>query len=125
MDIRGDKERLEGTVTGAYKDSNLRVELDSGHEVMVYLCGKMRRFRIRVSLGDRVTVEVSGYDPDRGGSRIATGRRAEGKERGLGSSGDGGFWELRSGSGARLTEVESRSRVTVRTGPNGDTLWRA
>jgi translation initiation factor IF-1 len=64
---RGEKERLEGTVTGAYKDSKFRVELDnSGHEVMGYLCGKMRRFRIRVLLGDRVTVEVSGYDPDRG-----------------------------------------------------------
>ena len=67
MVTRGGKLRLDGTVTAAYKDDNFRVELDnSGHEVMGYLCGNMRRFRIRVLLGDRVTVEVSGYDPDRG-----------------------------------------------------------
>jgi len=66
MGNRGEKERLEGTVTEAYKDSKFRVELDSGHELMGYLCGKMRRFRIRVLLGDRVTVEVSAYDPDMG-----------------------------------------------------------
>ena len=43
-----------------------RVSLDNGHSVIATLAGKMRRFRIRVLNGDRVTVEVSPYDLTRG-----------------------------------------------------------
>lgn len=43
-----------------------RVELENGHQVLAHLAGKMRRFRIRVLPGDRVRVEVSPYDLDRG-----------------------------------------------------------
>ncbi len=43
-----------------------RVELDSGHEILAYLSGKMRKYYIRVLLGDRVTVEISPYDLTRG-----------------------------------------------------------
>jgi translation initiation factor IF-1 len=43
-----------------------RVKLDNGHEVLAHLAGKMRRFRIRVLPGDRVRVELSPYDLDRG-----------------------------------------------------------
>ncbi len=43
-----------------------RVKLDNGHEVLAHLAGKMRRFRIRVLPGDKVRVEVSPYDLDRG-----------------------------------------------------------
>ena len=43
-----------------------RVKLDNGHEVLAKLAGKVRRHRIRVVLGDRVTVAVSPYDPTRG-----------------------------------------------------------
>ena len=39
---------------------------DSGHEVLAQLSGRMRRFRIKVVPGDRVTVGVSPYDPVRG-----------------------------------------------------------
>jgi translation initiation factor IF-1 len=42
------------------------VELDNGHEVLAYLSGKMRRYYIRVLLGDRVLVELSPYDLTRG-----------------------------------------------------------
>jgi translation initiation factor IF-1 len=42
------------------------VSLDNGHSVIATLAGKMRRFRIRVLNGDRVTVEVSPYDLTRG-----------------------------------------------------------
>ena len=45
---------------------NFRVSTDSGHEVLAQLAGRMRRNRIRVVLGDRVTVAVSPYDPTRG-----------------------------------------------------------
>src|SRR4029453_5605607 len=41
-------------------------KLDNGHEVLAKLAGKVRRHRIRVVLGDRVTVAVSPYDPTRG-----------------------------------------------------------
>jgi translation initiation factor IF-1 len=42
------------------------VELENGHTVLATIAGKMRRFRIRVLQGDRVTVEVSPYDLSRG-----------------------------------------------------------
>ena len=43
-----------------------KVELDNGHEVLAYLSGKMRRYYIRILLGDRVRVELSPYDLTRG-----------------------------------------------------------
>ena len=57
---------LEGEVTEALKNLMFRVKLDNGHEVLAHLAGKMRRHRIRVLPGDRVRVEVSTYDLDRG-----------------------------------------------------------
>ena len=47
-------------------NSNFRVELDNGHQVLAKIAGKMRRFRIRVLEGDKVKIEVSPYDLDRG-----------------------------------------------------------
>ena len=43
-----------------------RVQVDAGHEVLAQLSGRMRRFRIKVVPGDRVTVGISPYDPQRG-----------------------------------------------------------
>ena len=43
-----------------------RVQCDAGHEVLAQLSGRMRRFRIKVVPGDRVTVGGSPYDPERG-----------------------------------------------------------
>jgi translation initiation factor IF-1 len=62
------KEKLvtEGTVVEALPNANFRVELDNGHEVLAYLSGKMRKYYIRVLLGDRVRVELSPYDLERG-----------------------------------------------------------
>jgi translation initiation factor IF-1 len=57
---------LEGTVTEAYPAGKFRIELDNGHTLTGYLSGKMRRYFIKVVLGDRVTVEISPYDLDRG-----------------------------------------------------------
>jgi len=42
------------------------VKLDNGHEVLAYLSGKMRKYYIRILLGDRVSVEMSPYDLSRG-----------------------------------------------------------
>jgi translation initiation factor IF-1 len=62
------EEKIEamGTVTEALKGTKFRVELDNGHEVVAYLSGKMRKYYIRILLGDRVKVELSPYDLDRG-----------------------------------------------------------
>jgi translation initiation factor IF-1 len=43
-----------------------RVQLDSGPEVLAHISGKMRKYYIRILLGDRVLVELSPYDPTRG-----------------------------------------------------------
>jgi translation initiation factor IF-1 len=43
-----------------------RIALDNGHETLGYVAGKMRRYRIKVFLGDRVKIEVSPYDLSRG-----------------------------------------------------------
>ena len=53
-------------MTQVLGNSNFRVELDNGHEVLATIAGKMRRFRIRVLEGDRVSIEVSPYDLNRG-----------------------------------------------------------
>ncbi len=61
-----DKIEVMGTITEALKGTKFRVELDNGHEVTAYLSGKMRRYYIRVLLGDRVKIELSPYDLERG-----------------------------------------------------------
>jgi len=57
---------FEGTVVEVLSGGTFRVDVGDGHEVVAKLAGRMRRNRIRVVLGDKVTVEVSPYDPTRG-----------------------------------------------------------
>ncbi|MGJ3263577.1 translation initiation factor IF-1 [Salinarimonas sp. NSM] len=57
---------FEGVVTEVLPDAKFRVELENGHEVIAYTAGKMRKFRIKTIAGDRVTVEMSPYDLDKG-----------------------------------------------------------
>jgi translation initiation factor IF-1 len=61
-----DKIRAEGVVVEALPGTQFRVRLDNGHEVLAYLSGKMRKYYIRILLGDRVRVEMSPYDLTRG-----------------------------------------------------------
>lgn len=61
-----EKIRVDGTVEEALKGNKFKVKLENGHEVIGYLSGKMRRYFIRVLLGDRVTLELSPYDMERG-----------------------------------------------------------
>ena len=56
----------EGVISDVLPSATFRVTLENGHEVMATLCGKMRRFRIRVLQGDRVKLEMSPYDLARG-----------------------------------------------------------
>lgn len=61
-----EKIQVEGTVIEALPGTQFRVLLDNDHEVLAYLSGKMRRYYIRILLGDRVKLEVSPYDLTRG-----------------------------------------------------------
>ena len=53
---------LEGTVTQVLPGTMFRVALPNGHEVLAHISGKMRKHFIRISVGDRVNVEMSPYD---------------------------------------------------------------
>ena len=57
---------VEGLVTEVLPDQKFRVQLQNDHVVLAYAAGKMSKFRIRVLVGDRVTVELSPYDMSRG-----------------------------------------------------------
>ena len=57
---------VEGTIVEALPGTQFRVRLDNGHEVLAYLSGRMRKFYIRILLGDRVRIEMSPYDLTRG-----------------------------------------------------------
>ena len=61
-----EKLEVEGTVVEALPGTQFRVELDNGHTVLAYLSGKMRRYYIRILLGDRVRLELTPYDLTRG-----------------------------------------------------------
>jgi translation initiation factor IF-1 len=57
---------MEGTVSDVLPSAMFRVSLANGHQVLATTAGKMRKFRIRILAGDRVTVAVSPYDLGRG-----------------------------------------------------------
>lgn len=58
--------KKEGQVIEALPDTHFRVRLDDGKEIMAHLSGKLRIHRIKILLGDRVTVEISPYDEEKG-----------------------------------------------------------
>ena len=57
---------LDGVVSEVLPSAMFRVDLDNGHRILATTAGKMRKFRIRILAGDRVTVTVSPYDLTRG-----------------------------------------------------------
>ena len=57
---------LEGTVLEPLPNAMFKVELENGHEVLAHISGKMRMHYIKILPGDKVTVELSPYDLDRG-----------------------------------------------------------
>jgi len=57
---------VEGTVLESLPNATFRVELDNGHKVLAHISGKMRMHFIKILPGDRVTVEFSPYDLNRG-----------------------------------------------------------
>lgn len=63
---KDDLAQIDGKVTDAGAGGLYKVELENSVTIKAKLCGKMRRFNIRVVVGDRVTVGVSPYDPSHG-----------------------------------------------------------
>jgi translation initiation factor IF-1 len=57
---------FEGVVTDVLPDARFRVKLENGHEIIAYTAGRMKKYRIRTLVGDRVTVEMTPYDMDKG-----------------------------------------------------------
>ena len=57
---------VEGVVTDALPNTNFKVKLENGHEILAHISGKLRMNYIRILPGDRVTVELSPYDLSRG-----------------------------------------------------------
>lgn len=57
---------FEGVVAEVLPDARCRVTLDNGHEVVAYTSGRMKKNRIRILAGDRVTVEMTPYDLTKG-----------------------------------------------------------
>jgi translation initiation factor IF-1 len=55
-----------GTVTEKLPNAMFRVRLENDHEIIAHTAGKMRKFRIRVMPGDRVNVEMTPYDLNKG-----------------------------------------------------------
>ena len=75
---REEKMELEGTVIEALPGTMFRVELDNGHIMLAYPSGKMRKYYIRILLGDRVRLEMSAYDLERGRITYRYKRRSAG-----------------------------------------------
>lgn len=61
-----EKIKVKGEITEILGKSKFRVELENGHKIIAYPCGKMRKFFIRMLVADMVTVELSSYDLTKG-----------------------------------------------------------
>lgn len=57
---------LEGVVTEAFPNATFKIKLENNIEVLCGICGKIRKFNIRITVGDTVLVELSPYDLTRG-----------------------------------------------------------
>ncbi len=64
--MKEDAIEFEGVVSDVLPSAMFRVALENGHSLLATMAGKMRKFRIRILAGDKVTVEVSPYDLCRG-----------------------------------------------------------
>ena len=61
-----DNIEFQGTVVELLPESRCMVELENGHKVLCYTAGKLKKFKIRMLVGDRVTVEMTPYDLTKG-----------------------------------------------------------
>ena len=63
---RSDAIEIVGVVTKVLPATMYRVKLENGHELLAHISGKMRKHFIRITTGDRVTVQISPYDLTKG-----------------------------------------------------------
>lgn len=73
---------FDGQIIELLPEGRFRVRLENDHEILAYTAGKMKKNRIRSMVGDKVTVEMTPYDMDRG--RITYRHKAEGARTGGG-----------------------------------------
>ena len=64
--VKEERIEFEGTVKELLPNAMYRVMLDNDHEILAHTAGKMRKHRIRVLAGDRVSVEMTPYDLTKG-----------------------------------------------------------
>ena len=57
---------MAGVVSEVLPDTRFRVELENGHNIIAYMAGKMRKHRIRILAGDKVSLELTPYDLSKG-----------------------------------------------------------
>ncbi|HEX4781433.1 MAG TPA: translation initiation factor IF-1 [Usitatibacter sp.] len=57
---------MAGVVNEVLPDTRFRVALENGHLITAYLAGKMRKHRIRILAGDKVSIELTPYDLSKG-----------------------------------------------------------
>lgn len=86
---------FEGSVTDVLPDGRFRVQLENGHSIIAYTAGRMKRNRIKTIAGDRVTVEMTPYDLEKG--RVVFRHKTESGPRPAG----GGNRPQRGGGGGR------------------------
>ncbi len=58
--------KIDGVVTETLPNANFKVKLDNGHEILAHISGKMRMNFIKILVGDKVAVELSPYDLNKG-----------------------------------------------------------
>lgn len=58
--------KVDGVVTETLPNANFRVKLDNGHEILAHISGKMRMHFIKILVGDKVAIEMSPYDLNKG-----------------------------------------------------------
>ena len=94
---------FEGVVAEVLPDARCRVKLDNGHEVIAYTSGRMKKNRIRILAGDRVTVEMTPYDLTKGRINFrhkdARSGGATGASGGQTQGGPPGGYQRRGGGG--------------------------
>jgi len=78
---------FEGVVAEVLPDARCRVQLENGHEVIAYTSGRMKKNRIRILAGDKVTVEMTPYDLTKGRINF---RHKDPRAAGAGPGGPGG-----------------------------------
>ena len=90
---------FEGVVDEVLPDARCRVKLDNGHVVIAYTSGRMKKNRIRILAGDKVTVEMTPYDLTKGRINFRHKDARSGPGGGQGSGPPGGGQQRRGGGG--------------------------